>query len=145
MPLGVSIPEDGAYTIAIPDNADTSNYEAVMLKDMATGTESNLLDGAYMFNAGKGEENNRFTLSFHRLSVNDSGISVSRYGENRVKVKGLQEDDILNIYSSEGFMTNSTVATKDTMIMPVDVHGGIAILEVMRNGKRIYLKKMGNR
>ena len=145
MPLGVSIPEEGAYTIAIPDNADTSDYEAVMLKDMTTGTETNLLDGAYMFNAGKGEENNRFTLSFHRLSVNGSGISVSRYGENRVKVKGLQEDDILNIYSSEGFMTNSTVATKETMIMYVDVHGGIAILEVTRNGKRIYLKKMGNR
>lgn len=145
MPLGVSIPEDGAYTIAIPDNADTSDYEAVMLKDMTTGTETNLLDGAYMFNAGKGEENNRFTLSFHRLSVNGSGISVSRDGENRVKVKGLQEDDILNIYSSEGFMTNSTVATKETMIMSVDVHGGIAILEVTRNGKRIYLKKMGNR
>lgn len=145
MPLGVSIPEEGAYTIAIPDNADTSDYEVVMLKDMKTGTETNLLDGAYMFNAGKGEENNRFTLSFHRLSVNDSGISVSRDGENRVKVKGLQEDDILNIYSSEGFMTNSTVATKETMIMSVDVHGGIAILEVTRNGKRIYLKKMGNR
>ena len=145
MPLGVSIPEDGAYTIAIPDNADTSDYEAVMLKDMTTGTETNLLDGAYMFNAGKGEDNNRFTLSFHRLSVNGSGISVSRYGENRIKVKGLQEDDILNIYSSEGFMTNSTVATKGTMIMSVDVHGGIAILEVTRNGKRIYLKKMGNR
>lgn len=145
MPLGVSIPEEGAYTIAIPDNADTSDYEAVMLKDMTTGTETNLLDGAYMFNAGKGEENNRFTLSFHRLSVNGSGISVSRDGENRVKVKGLQEDDILNIYSSEGFMTNSTVATKETMIMSVDVHGGIAILEVTRNGKRIYLKKMGNR
>lgn len=145
MPLGVSIPEEGAYTIAIPDNADTSDYEAVMLKDMTTGTETNLLDGAYMFNAGKGEENNRFTLSFHRLSVNGSGISVSRDGENRVKVKGLQEDDILNIYSSEGFMTNSTVATKGTMIMSVDVHGGIAILEVTRNGKRIYLKKMGNR
>lgn len=145
MPLGVSIPEDGAYTIAIPDNADTSDYEAVILKDMTTGTETNLLDGAYMFNAGKGEENNRFTLSFHRLSVNGSGISVSRDGENRVKVKGLQEDDILNIYSSEGFMTNSTVATKETMIMSVDVHGGIAILEVTRNGKRIYLKKMGNR
>ena len=145
MPLGVSIPEDGAYTIAIPDNADTSDYEAVMLKDMTTGTETNLLDGAYMFNAGKGEGNNRFTLSFHRLSVNGSGISVSRDGENRVKVRGLQEDDILNIYSSEGFMTNSTVATKETMIMSVDVHGGIAILEVTRNGKRIYLKKMGNR
>lgn len=145
MPLGVSIPEEGAYTIAIPDNADTSDYEVVMLKDMKTGTETNLLDGAYMFNAGKGEENNRFTLSFHRLSVNGSGISVSRYGENRVRVKGLQEDDILNIYSSEGFMTNSTVATKETMIMSVDVHGGIAILEVTRNGKRIYLKKMGNR
>ena len=42
-------------------------------------------------------------------------------------------------------MTNSTVATKDTMIMSVDVHGGIAILEVTRNGKRIYLKKMANR
>ena len=145
MPLGVSIPENGAYTIAIPDNADTADYEAVVLKDMTTGTESNLLDGAYMFNAGKGEDNNRFTLSFHRLPVNDSGISVSRYGENRVKVKGLQEDDILNIYSSEGFMTNSTVATKGTMIMSVDVHGGVAILEVTRNGKRIYLKKMGNR
>lgn len=145
MLLGVSIPENGAYTIAIPDNADTADYEAVVLKDMTTGTESNLLDGAYMFNAGKGEDNNRFTLSFHRLPVNGSGISVSRYGENRVKVEGLQEDDILNIYSSEGFMTNSTVATKETMIMSVDVHGGVAILEVTRNGKRIYLKKMGNR
>ena len=62
MPLGVSIPEDGAYTIAIPDNADTSDYEAVVLKDMTTGTESNLLDGAYMFNAGKGKEKTKLHI-----------------------------------------------------------------------------------
>ena len=141
--VGVSLPDEGTYTISIPDDMDTSCYEAVMLKDSETGKSVNLLDRDYSFHAtGNGEQNNRFSVSFHMTSDDEaSTISVIRIGNGKLKVRGLRHGDNILIHSSEGTLTSSALATSESLSMYSGMHEGTAIIEVIRNGKRIYLKK----
>ena len=65
IPLGVTIPEAGEYTIALPSPQAYGNFEAVWLIDHQTGTQTNLLEQSYVLNAtGVGDVTARFSLKF---------------------------------------------------------------------------------
>lgn len=142
--IGVSLPEAGTYSITIPKDIDTNDYEVVILKDSETGKVVDLLTQDYSFEVTeKGEQNSRFSISFHKLSDEvKTDISVSRVGTGIIKVSGVQPNDVLHTYSADGKQTNSQIATSETVTMATGDSDGIVILEVIRNDKRIYIKKM---
>lgn len=47
--VGVTVPEPGMYTIAVPDDCLADGYESVVLEDALTGRSVNLLEGGYDF------------------------------------------------------------------------------------------------
>ncbi len=56
--LGIRVAQGGTYTISAPRNG----FRNIVLMDNETGTETDLANGNYTFNADQGTNDNRFTL-----------------------------------------------------------------------------------
>ena len=141
--VGVSLPEAGVYSFAVPDGCDASGYEAVMLKDSKTGRAVDLLDGSYRFTAdAAGEQNARFSISFHKTGAAEGGIVVKKAGEGRVRITGLQPDDDIRIYTPDGKIANMARSTSDSVVMATCVHDNVAIVEVVRSGRQVAVRKL---
>lgn len=139
--LGLTLPEAGTYTIAIPDDCMTDGYEAVMLNDKATGSRTDLLDGAYTFTAGEGDITGRFTITFVGGigDVSDSSVRVSRSSRDKVRLVGTLPGDRITVYSASGVAIDNRIAASETETLSAPV-GGIAIVEVVREGNTQVVK-----
>ena len=141
--IGVSLPETGEYTISIPEDCDTSEYETVWLKDKETGKAVDLKEGSYPFYAAQaGEINNRFNISFNRKETDmKSDITIIPNGNYHILVKGLKQNDIIRIYGTSGVLALQKQAKSDTEQLHSPVNGTVAV-EVTRGGKQIAIKKI---
>ena len=141
--IGVSVPESGMYVMQVPEGCDATDYEAVLLKDAATGKAVDLLEGDYTFSAtAKGEQNNRFSIAFHKTADADaSRIYVSRVAADRIRIVGLQTDDDVRLYLPNGMIANQTRATSDAVTMTAGTQG-VVIVEVVRQGKQVCVRKL---
>ena len=141
--IGVSVPEAGMYVMQVPEGCDATDYEAVLLKDAATGKAVDLLEGDYTFNAtAKGEQNNRFSIAFRKTADADaSRIYVSRVAADRIRIVGLQTDDDVRLYLPNGMIANQTRATSDAVTMTAGTQG-VVIVEVVRQGKQVCVRKL---
>ena len=141
--IGVSVPEAGMYVMQVPEGCDATDYEAVLLKDAATGKAVDLLEGDYTFSAtAKGEQNNRFSIAFRKTADADaSRIYVSRVAADRIRIVGLQMDDDVRLYLPNGMIANQTRATSDAVTMTAGTQG-VVIVEVVRQGKQVCVRKL---
>ena len=142
--VGLDVPEDGIYNICIPESADISDYEAVTLKDALTGTSADLLSGGYVFRAEKGASDSRFSVVFRKAGAQASGIAVSRIGENRIRVTGLQPGDDVRVYAADGKIANAARAVSESLALTTGGTAGACIVTVVRNGQQVCVKKMMN-
>ncbi len=144
--LGVTLPEDGAYTIAVPEDCDASKYEVVLLKDAESGRAVNLLDQSYEFSATRGTTDNRFTISFHGIADQKaSEVQIYLTQDRAVAVSGTEHGDIINVLGTAGYeIASETVAVSGTSILPVTATGTV-IVEVIRDGQQITVRKLGLR
>lgn len=120
IPLGVTIPEAGEYTIALPSPQAYSEFEAVWLIDHQTGTITNLLEQNYVLNAAvTGDINNRLTLKFGKAKTEDWKLNTgildvikvtARNG--RVHLRGIGEDEQIRIYNTRGVVVFSGPASQ---------------------------------
>lgn len=141
--IGVSVPESGMYVMQVPEGCDATDYEAVLLKDAATGKAVDLLEGDYTFSAtAKGEQNSRFSIAFRKTADADaSRIYVSRVATDRIRIVGLQTDDDVRLYLPNGMIANQTRATSDAVTMTAGTQG-VVIVEVVRQGKQVCVRKL---
>ena len=141
--IGVSVPESGMYVMQVPEGCDATDYEAVLLKDAATGKAVDLLEGSYTFSAtAKGEQNNRFSIAFRKTADADaSKIYVSRVAADRIRIVGLQTDDDVRLYLPNGMIANQTRATSEAVTMTAGTQG-VVIVEVVRQGKQVCVRKL---
>lgn len=141
--IGVSVPEAGMYVIGVPEGCNADDYEAVLLKDASTGKAVDLLEGDYSFSTQtEGEQNQRFRISFHKTADADATmIRASRVGADRVRVSGLEADDVVSIYLPNGLLANQTQASSDTVTMTAGTQG-VVIVEVTRQGKQVCVRKL---
>lgn len=141
--IGVSVPEAGMYVIGVPEGCNADDYEAVLLKDASTGKAVDLLEGDYSFSTpAKGEQNQRFRISFRKTADADATmIRASRVGADRVRVSGLEADDVVSIYLPNGLLANQTKATSNAVVMTAGTQG-VVIVEVTRHGKQVSVRKL---
>ena len=140
--VGVSLPEAGMYTFAIPADCNVDDYETVVLKDNETGKTVDLLEGQYDFSiAEAGDVEGRFTISFNRM-LNDKTDNVLRIfspKRNTVRVEGLSQDDVVTVYSVSGATVTCRVASSSVEQFTVAVDG-VVLVEVKHNGKVVVKK-----
>lgn len=142
--VGVSLPEAGMYTFAIPGDCDVEAYETVVLKDNETGKTVDLLEGRYDFYAVEaGDVESRFTISFNRMlsDKTDSSLRIFSPKRNTVRVEGLSQDDVITVYSVAGATVISRIASSSVEQLSVSADG-VVLVEVKRDGKTVMVKKV---
>lgn len=114
IPLGITLPEAGEYTIALPQPEAYDDFEAVWIIDHQTGSVSNLLEHSYVLSAtGAGEVTGRLTLKFGRLRTHDALKTPStlklaaRHG--RLPLVGLSSDASIRVYNAKGLLVFSGI------------------------------------
>ena len=142
--VGLTLPEAGTYTIGLPEDCAAEGYEAVTLTDAATGRTVDLLAGDYDFSvAGGGDVAGRFTVSFRRMVADRAadGITVRSDAPSTVTVSGLEQGDVVRVYSASGVLAAQTAAASQTERMTVRVQG-VALVEVTRGGTAVKTAKV---
>lgn len=140
--VGVSLPEAGMYTFAIPADCNVDDYETVVLKDNETGKIVDLLEGQYDFStAAAGDVEGRFIISFNRMlnDKTDNGLRIFSPKRNTVRVEGLSQDDVVTVYSVSGATVISRVASSSVEQFTVAADG-VVLVEVIHNGQVVVKK-----
>ena len=142
--VGVTVPEAGMYTIAIPESCVADGYETVVLEDAATGRTVDLLEGGYDFTAAApGDIEGRFTVSFNRMAgdkLND-GIRAYSVQPGMVRVDGVELGDRISVYSVDGVMAAQRVAASSAEDIAASV-AVVAVVKVERDGKTVAVRKL---
>lgn len=99
--IGIIFPADGEYTLS----AIRNEIGKVVLKDLETGTETDLQQSDYKFTVSAGETGTRFSISF---GGNTTGIKTLRNAD----------DTTVEVYTLDGRMVgNSTTGLKKGVYM----------------------------
>ena len=142
--VGVSVPEAGMYTIAVPESCVADGYETVVLEDNVTHKTVNLLEGGYDFTAAApGDIEGRFTVSFNRMvgdKLND-GIRAYSVQPGVIRVEGVAEGDRISVYSVDGVMAAQRVAASSAEDIAASV-AVVAVVKVERDGKTVAVRKL---
>ena len=142
--VGVTVPEAGMYTIAIPESCVADGYETVVLEDNVTHKTVNLLEGGYDFTAAApGDIEGRFTVSFNRMAgdkLND-GIRAYSVQPGVIRVEGVAEGDRISVYSVDGVMAAQRVAASSAGDIAASV-AVVAVVKVERDGKTVAVRKL---
>jgi hypothetical protein len=101
VPAGFTAGVDGTYTISIKEVEGMAN---VVLEDLLTNTQTDLISNTYTFNHSIDNQDNRFIIHFTPLGIGDNAASL------------------INIYSSE----------KDVYVtVPANTKGDIFVYNIM--------------
>lgn len=142
--VGVTVPEAGMYTIAIPESCVADGYETVVLEDNVTHKTVNLLEGGYDFTtAAPGDIEGRFTVSFNRM-VDDGrndGIRAYSVQPGVIRVEGVAEGDRITVYSADGMAAAQRVAASSAEDIAASV-AAVAVVKVERDGKTVAVRKL---
>ena len=139
--VSLNVPAVGAYTFALPEDCDASDYEAVLLKDSRTGRTADLLQAPYEFLADEaGTLAGRFTVSFTLADATADGtaIRVQAEGRGRALLIGLQAGDRIRVYDPNGQLHDEAVAGGPTASFRLQP--GIFFFNVDRGGRETTVK-----
>lgn len=139
--VSLNVPAVGAYTFALPEDCDASDYEAVLLKDSRTGRTADLLQAPYEFLADEaGTLAGRFTVSFTLADAAADGtaIRVQAEGRGRAQLIGLQAGDRIRVYDPNGQLHAEAVAGGPTAAFRLQP--GIFFFHVDRGGEETTVK-----
>lgn len=101
-PIGVYVADSGFYTIDLPRETMTDNYDVVLLTDVHTGQTTDLKESSYTFFAeGAEDADRRFSLSFRRKESAEIALQVYLH-ERTLYVKGLQGGERIYLYDTSG-------------------------------------------
>ena len=142
--VGVTVPEAGMYTIAIPESCVADGYETVVLEDAATGRTVDLLEGGYDFTtAAPGDITGRFTVSFNRMAGDKLNDAIRAYSVQPgvIRVEGVAEGDRVTVYSADGMAAAQRMAATTEVDITAGV-AGVAIVKVERDGKTVAVRKL---
>ena len=139
--LGVTLYDAGAYVIALDENSDVSDYDAVTLTDKVAGKTVNLKDGGYEFTVVEGGDvTDRFTLRFTSIGEGgDDGIRIVASGNGNAEVYGVDAGDVVCIYDTAGRLVARRMCSGDGE--KFTLKKGVFVFQADRNERGRSTKK----
>lgn len=137
--VGVTVPEPGMYTIAVPDDCMAEDYETVVLDDAVTGRSVDLLEGGYDFTTvEEGDIIGRFNISFNRKAAASDDIRAYFTADDMIRVEGVEPGDNISVYSVDGMRVASVTANSNVE----DVRASVAVVAIVKaGGKTVKIRK----
>ncbi|MGH2664626.1 GEVED domain-containing protein [Flavobacterium sp.] len=95
VPMGVKLPTNGTYTIAVAsvDGLFSGNAQTIYLEDKALNVIHNLSNAPYQFTANQGVMNNRFVLRYTNATLSNPDFESA---ENSIVINTLNNDIKIN-------------------------------------------------
>ena len=145
--LGVAIPQNGIYTIAISmvDGLFSNTAQNIYLEDKQLGIFHDLRTAPYTFTGTVGRDENRFVLLYNssRLSQDDVTLennltvvtndNVTLYSSNE-NINSIEVYDLLgkvvnkyNNINSKEFMLSSLTKNNTTLLLKVKLNNGVIV------------------
>ena len=137
--VGVTVPEPGMYTIAVPDDCMAEDYETVVLEDAVTGRSVDLLEGGYDFTTVEnGDIIGRFNISFNRKAAAGDDIRAYFTADDIIRVEGVEPGDNISVYSVDDMRVASVTANSNVE----DVRASVAVVAIVKaGGKTVKIRK----
>lgn len=137
--VGVTVPEPGMYTMAVPDDCMAEDYETVVLEDAVTGRSVDLLEGGYDFTTvEEGDIIGRFNISFNRKAAAGDDIRAYFTADDIIRVEGVEPGDNISVYSVDGMRVASVTASSNVE----DVRASVAVVAIVKaGGKTVKIRK----
>lgn len=137
--VGVTVPEPGMYTMAVPDDCMAEDYETVVLEDAVTGRSVDLLEGGYDFTTvEEGDIIGRFNISFNRKAAASDDIRAYFTADDMIRVEGVEPGDNISVYSVDGMRVASVTASSNVE----DVRASVAVVAIVKaGGKTVKIRK----
>lgn len=132
--VGLNTKEAGMFTISVPEECNTDDYETVVLTDKANGNVVDLLDASYEFTTDEaGDISGRFTIQFNRNGSNDgSNLNVYSDSYGAVIVEGLADGMNIRLYDSAGKMVAARKAFSPVERF-TECESGVYLVQVLVN------------
>ncbi len=153
VPMGFKVLAAGTYTIAL-DHADglfEDGSQAVILKDLLTGTEQNLREGSYTFTSDAGVFNSRFEIVYQTtLATNNPVWNASQvvvYSQNKQLVinSGNTEMSKVEVFDIRGRLLagQSNINASETR-MNIAAANQVLIVRITSADNKLVTKKVVN-
>jgi hypothetical protein len=142
--LGVSIPQDGNYTLAISavDGLFTNTSQNIYLEDLLLGVTHDLRSAPYMFTATSGRYENRFVLKFNNETLGNEDFittnGVKVYTNNTINVTASSNIKSVTVYDVLGrtlgtvrnvnntdVSLNGIAKTQSALVVIVELESGV--------------------
>ncbi|MGV7107454.1 GEVED domain-containing protein [Flavobacterium sp. U410] len=150
VPLGITIPEDGIYSIAIGTlDGLFEESQDIYLEDLANNIIHDLRAAPYSFNAAVGTYDNRFVLRY--TNTNNSTLSTEAISDannnvwtitqeqlklqsNNFKIKSVKVFDVLgrliedkNDINDSKVVFDSLLKSNTTLLLQIELENGVSI------------------
>ena len=142
----------GDYTIAL-DHFDGvfAAGQDIFLKDNTTGTETNLKNSSYTFNAASGTDNARFSLTFQKTlkvgapAFNENSVSVYNNNGTLYVNSGLVAISNISVFDFQGRLISEQRNVKATTAAIKDVRSNqVLIVKIVGEDNAEVTKKVVN-
>ncbi|WP_430400200.1 GEVED domain-containing protein [Flavobacterium sp.] len=151
VPLGVSIPQNGIYTIAISnvDGLFTDLSQGIYIEDKQLGIIHDLRTAPYTFTGTVGRDENRFTLLYNssRLSQDDinfvNNVLVAT-NENVTVYSSTESIDSIEVYDLLGKLVKSysNINSSEFILNNLNKNDTTLLLKIKLNNGSIVNKKI---
>lgn len=153
VPLGIKIPQDGTYTIAIGavEGVFKASNQTIYLEDKALNLVHNLTAAPYTFMQSKNIENTRFVLRYTNQILGNTDFeslqnSISVYtSDNQIKIGSTIENmEGYEIYDALGrtLVTKKGLNVNQTAINTVTKNNQALIVKVTLENNQVVTKKI---
>jgi hypothetical protein len=136
VPLSLSIPYDGNYTINITTKDGAFAQQAIGLRDLVTGLDHQLSENAYTFNASKTDPSERFEIVFGVVGQRELVKANVRavVSDNGIQLTNLPAQASVRLFDAMGktiYNTDGLEAGQHTL--SIKLPSGVYILHVAGN------------
>ena len=149
--LGVAIPQNGIYTIAISnvDGLFTNGDQDIYLEDKQLGVFHNLRTAPYTFTGTVGRNENRFNLLYNSSRLSQDDITLSNNltvvsNENLTVFSSRETIDSIEVYDLLGKLvkTYSNVNTAEFMLNNLNKNNTTLLLKITLTNGSVINKKV---
>jgi hypothetical protein len=152
VPLGIKVPTNGTYTIAINavDGLFANNAQTIYLEDNLSNTIHNLSVTPYQFNTNQGIVNDRFVLRYTDAALANSDFeavnnTVSVYGSNNVikvnsSVENIKSYEVYDVLGRTLATNNNVIGKQSDIISIIKSNQALIVKVTLENGSVITKK-----
>lgn len=146
--IGLNVPTQGQYTIAIAGIDGLFDYTSVYLKDNSLNLVHDLKESPYHFQAEKGVMNDRFQLVYQNSNLSQPDFNVGSVTafvkNNEIHVKSsLDEINEITLFDLTGRkIYQKKIKTKETIISDLNIANQTILIQLKMSDNQLITKKI---